>query len=87
MKIIFMLLLFFALELNAKGDLSIRAKKLILDWDLKKWLWYVSKIFNLETGKAYNLEITSMGFKEYEFETEDFLGIYGLERLKLKALK
>jgi len=26
----------------------------------------------METGKAYRLEISSMGFKEYEIEAEDF---------------
>ena len=40
------------------------------------------KKFELETGKAYRLEISSMGFKEYEFEAEDFLEIYGLDLLK-----
>ena len=35
------------------------------------------KVFELETGKAYRLEISSMGFKEYEFEAEDFLGMFG----------
>ena len=35
------------------------------------------KVFQLETGKAYRLEISSMGFKEYEFEAEDFLGMFG----------
>ena len=42
------------------------------------------KVFEMETGKAYRLEISSMGFKEYEIEAEDFLEIFGLEILKLQ---
>ena len=30
------------------------------------------KIVDMETGKAYRLEISSMGFKEYELEAEEF---------------
>ena len=83
-----MLLLFFALELNAKGDLSIRAKKLILDLGSEKSDYDMSqKIFNLETGKAYNLEITSMGFKEYEFEAEDFFRNIWIRKIEVNGIE
>ena len=88
MKIIFMSLLFFALELNAKGDLSIRAKQLILDLGSEKSDYDMSqKIFNLETGKAYNLEITSMGFKEYEFEAEDFFRNIWIRKIEVEGVE
>ena len=57
----------------AKGDLAIRAKKLELKLGSEKSDYEMSqKIFEMETGKAYRLEISSMGFKEYEIEAEDF---------------
>ena len=57
----------------AKGDLAIRAKKLELKLGSDKSDYEMSqKSFELETGKAYRLEISSMGFKEYEFEAEEF---------------
>ena len=57
----------------AEGDLSIRSKKLELKLGSDKSDYEMSqKIFNMETGKAYRLEISSMGFKEYELEAEDF---------------
>ena len=56
-----------------KGDLAIRAKKLELKLGSEKSDYEMSqKIFEMETGKAYRLEISSMGFKEYEIEAEDF---------------
>ena len=88
MKLILMSLLFFALELNAKGDLSIRAKKLILDLGSEKSDYDMSqKVFNLETGKAYNLEITSMGFKEYEFEAEDFFRNIWIRKIEVEGVE
>ena len=63
----------FSGETFAKGDLAIRAKKLELKLGSDKSDYEMSqKVFELETGKAYRLEISSMGFKEYEFEAEDF---------------
>ena len=48
-------------ESNAEGDLSIRSKKLVLNLGSDKSDYDMSqKIFNMETGKAYRLEITSM---------------------------
>ena len=56
-----------------KGDLAIRAKKLELKLGSEKSDYDMSqKIFEMETGKAYRLEISSMGFKEYEIEAEGF---------------
>ncbi len=66
-------ILFFTSFVMAKGDLSIRSKKLELKLGSDKSDYDMSqKIFNMETGKAYRLEISSMGFKEYELEAEDF---------------
>ena len=69
--------------LLAKGDLAIRAKKLELKLGSEKSDYEMSqKIFEMETGKAYRLEISSMGFKEYEIEAEDFfrnIWIRGIE--------
>ncbi|MBC10974.1 MAG: copper-binding protein [Rickettsiales bacterium] len=63
----------FVSNINAKGDLSIRSKKLELKLGSDKSDYDMSqKTFNMETGKAYRLEISSMGFKEYEIEAEDF---------------
>ena len=69
----FSITLFISSLVLAKGDLAIRAKKLELklgsdtsDYDMSQ------KVFEMETGKAYRLEISSMGFKEYEIEAEDF---------------
>jgi len=66
-------ILFFTSFVMAKGDLSIRSQKLELKLGSDKSDYDMSqKIFNMETGKAYRLEISSMGFKEYELEAEDF---------------
>ena len=40
------------------------------------------KTFELETGKAYRLEISSMGFKEYEFEAEEFFRNIWIRKLR-----
>ena len=65
--------LFFSLTLKAEGDLSIRSKKLELKLGSEKSDYDMSQnTFHMETGKAYRLEISSMGFKEYEIEAEDF---------------
>ena len=47
-----------------KGDLAIRAKKLELKLGSEKSDYEMSqKIFEMETGKAYMIEISSMVFK------------------------
>ena len=66
-------ILFISSVTLAKGDLAIRAKKLELKLGSEKSDYDMSqKVFEMETGKAYRLEISSMGFKEYEFEAEEF---------------
>ena len=72
----------------AKGDLAIRAKKLELklgsetsDYDMSQ------KVFEMETGKAYRLEISSMGFKEYEFEAEDFFRNIWIRKIEVNGIE
>ena len=70
---VLLLCFIFVSNINAKGDLSVRSKKLELKLGSEKSDYDMSqKTFNMETGKAYRLEISSMGFKEYEIEAEDF---------------
>ena len=45
------------------------------------------KIFNMETGKAYRLEITSMGFKEYELEAEDFFRNIWIRSIEIDGIE
>ena len=82
--------LFFQLpsESNAEGDLSIRSKKLVLNLGSDKSDYDMSqKIFNMETGKAYRLEITSMGFKEYELEAEDFFRNIWIRSIEIDGIE
>ena len=72
-KILLFSILIVSTNVLGKGDLAIRAKKLELKLGSEKSDYEMSqKIFEMETGKAYRLEISSMGFKEYEIEAEDF---------------
>ena len=88
-KVIILLFVFaFNTSILAKGDLAIRAKKLELKLGSDKSDYDMSqKIFNLETGKAYNLEITSMGFKEYEFEAEDFFRNIWIRKIEVEGVE
>jgi uncharacterized cupredoxin-like copper-binding protein len=45
------------------------------------------KSFELETGKAYRLEISSMGFKEYEFEAEDFFRNVWIRKIEVEGIE
>ena len=45
------------------------------------------KVFELETGKAYRLEISSMGFKEYEFEAEDFFRNVWIRNIEVEGIE
>jgi len=73
---------------DAKGDLSIRSKKLVLNLGSDKSDYDMSqKIFNMETGKAYRLEITSMGFKEYELEAEDFFRNIWIRSIEIDGIE
>ena len=79
--------LFFG-ETFAKGDLAIRAKKLELKLGSDKSDYEMSqKVFQLETGKAYRLEISSMGFKEYEFEAEDFFRNVWIRNIEVEGVE
>ena len=72
----------------AKGDLAIRAKKLELKLGSEKSDYEMSqKVFELETGKAYRLEISSMGFKEYEFEAEDFFRNVWIRNIEVEGIE
>jgi len=72
----------------AKGDLAIRAKKLELNLGSDKSDYEMSqKVFKLETGKAYRLEISSMGFKEYEFEAEEFFRNVWIRKIEIEGIE
>ena len=74
--------------LRAEGDLTIRSKKLELKLGSDKSDYEMSqKIFNLETGKAYRLEISSMGFKEYEFEAEEFFRNIWIRSIEIEGVE
>ena len=72
----------------AKGDLAIRAKKLELKLGSEKSDYDMSqKVFEMETGKAYRLEISSMGFKEYEIEAEDFFRNIWIRSIEIEGVE
>ena len=72
----------------AKGDLAIRAKKLELKLGSEKSDYDMSqKVFEMETGKAYRLEISSMGFKEYEIEAEEFFRNIWIRGIEVKGIE
>ena len=84
----FLIILFFASTVFAKGDLAIRAKKLELKLGSEKSDYEMSqKEFELETGKAYRLEISSMGFKEYEIEAEDFFRNIWIRSIEIEGVE
>ena len=45
------------------------------------------KVFEMETGKAYRLEISSMGFKEYEIEAEDFFRNIWIRNIEVAGIE
>ena len=72
----------------SKGDLSIRSKKLELKLGSDKSDYEMSqKIFKMETGKAYRLEISSMGFKEYELEAEEFFRNIWIRSIEIEGVE
>jgi hypothetical protein len=90
MKIVllFLMLLVFPQSNFAEGDLSIRSKKLILKLGSDKSDYEMSqKIFHMETGKAYRLEISSMGFKEYEIEAEEFFRNIWIRSIEIEGVE
>ena len=84
----YLLIVFFSSSIFAKGDLAIRAKKLELKLGSDKSDYDMSqKVFELETGKAYRLEISSMGFKEYEFEAEEFFRNVWIRNIEVEGIE
>tara|TARA_B100000029_G_scaffold479241_1_gene526113 strand:- start:61 stop:480 length:420 start_codon:yes stop_codon:yes gene_type:complete len=81
-------ILFISSVTLAKGDLAIRAKKLELKLGSEKSDYDMSqKVFEMETGKAYRLEISSMGFKEYEIEAEDFFRNIWIRNIEVAGIE
>ncbi len=75
-------------KLGAEGDLALRSKKIVLKLGSEKSDYDMSqKEFNLETGKAYRLHISSMGFKEYEFEAEDFFKNIWIRKIEVQGIE
>lgn len=62
------------LAARAAGDLAIKATELPpLMLGSKESDYSMSvKEYELETGKSYSLEISAYGYKDYDFEAEDF---------------
>ena len=86
--IIFCVFFFTSSLTLAKGDLAIRAKKLELKLGSEKRDYDMSqKVFEMETGKAYRLEISSMGFKEYEIEAEDFFRNIWIRNIEVAGIE
>mgnify|MGYP003686081629 CR=1 len=86
--LIMLISIFFEQEVSSKGDLAIRSKKieLKLGSDISDYAMS-QKIFELETGKAYRLEISSMGFKEYEFEAEEFFRNIWIRKIEIEGIE
>tara|TARA_B100000989_G_scaffold276193_1_gene236288 strand:- start:5725 stop:6138 length:414 start_codon:yes stop_codon:yes gene_type:complete len=89
MYIFFILIFIFAhSDLKSEGDLALRSKKIELQLGSKKSDYEMSKkIINLETGKAYRLEISSLGFKEYEFEAEEFFKNIWIRKVEIDGIE
>ena len=89
LSIIFLVLIISPnLKVFAKGDLAIRSKKIELKLGSDKSDYEMSnKVFILETGKAYRLEILSMGFKEYEVEAEDFFKNIWIRKIEIEGIE
>ena len=74
--------------LSAEGDLSIRSKKLELKLGSDESDYHMSqKVFEMETGRAYRLEISSMGFKEYEIEAEEFFSNIWIRSIEIDGVE
>lgn len=86
--VLLILYFFLPVEVSSKGDLAIRSKKLELKLGSEKSDYEMSqKLFKLETGKAYRLEISSMGFKEYEFEAEEFFRNIWIRKIEIEGIE
>ncbi len=73
---------------QAEGDLAIRAKELTLQLGSEDSDYYMStKEFSLETGQAYELEISSFGFKEYVFSAPDFFRNIWVRKIEVEDVE
>ena len=80
--------LFFSFDSYSRGDLAIRSKKIELKLGSESSDYEMSlKTINLETGKSYRLEISSMGFQEYEFEAEDFFKNIWIRKIEVEGIE
>ena len=83
-----LLFFFFINPVLSKGDLAIRSKKIELKLGSEKSDYEMSqRSINLETGQAYRLEISSMGFKEYEFEAEEFFKNIWIRKIEVEGVE
>ena len=91
MRYFISLILLFFLFINpvlSKGDLAIRSKKIELRLGSEKSDYEMSqRSIDLETGQAYRLEISSMGFKEYEFEAEEFFKNIWIRKIEVEGVE
>ena len=79
----------FLLEAQAKGDLSrkpIPLPDLVLGSDVSDYAMS-QKIYQLETGKAYKLNIVSSGFKEYAIEAPGFFASIYLRKVEVAGME
>ena len=84
---LFIILGFFTFSF-AKGDLALRSKKIVLQLGSEKSDYDMStNEIKLETGKAYRLEISSLGFKEYEFEAEVFFENIWIRKIEVEGVE
>ena len=86
----FLVLVFIFTNFQAfsKGDLALRSKKIELRLGSDKSDYDMSQYeIQLETGKAYRLEISSMGFKEYEFEAEEFFENIWIRKIEVEGVE
>jgi len=87
LTILFINLGFFTFSF-AKGDLALRSKKIVLQLGSEKSDYDMStNEIKLETGKAYRLEISSLGFKEYEFEAEEFFENIWIRKIEVEGVE
>ncbi len=87
LTVLFINLGFFTLS-YAKGDLALRSKKVELQLGSEKSDYDMStKEIKLETGNAYRLEISSLGFKEYEFEAEEFFENIWIRKIEVGGVE
>ena len=73
---------------SAEGDLAVKAKMLKLTLGSEESDYAMSsKEFQLETGQAYRLKITSSGFKEYAFVAPEFFENIWVRKLEVENVE